>query len=139
LLAKAVGQATSSKLSHRIRQQAGSYRLNPMRRALWSRTVNPRIPNAERRTANPEPRITINDEPARIRPTFFIGRQSAEHHPTALPKPDADFTVLAATCFENDLVAGLKKRTHLAVGQRDGVFSAIGHFQQAAELAWLRA
>jgi hypothetical protein len=96
-------------------------------------------PNSERRTPNRESRITINDEPARIRPTFFIGRQSAEHHPTALPKPDADFTVLAATCFENDLVAGLKKRTHLAVGQRDGVFSAIGHFQQAAELAWLRA
>jgi hypothetical protein len=139
LLAKAVCQATSSALPHRIRQRAGSYRLNPMRRALWSRTVNPRIPNAERRTPNRESRITINDEPARIRPTFFIGRQSAEHHPTALPKPDADFTVLAATCFENDLVAGLKKRTHLAVGQRDGVFSAIGHFQQAAELAWLRA
>lgn len=127
MLAEAVCQATSSALPHRIRQRAGSYRLNPMRRALWSRT------------ANPEPRITINDEPARISPTFFIGRQSAEHHPTALPKPDADFTVLAATCFENDLVAGLKKRTHLAVGQRDGVFSAIGHFQQAAELAWLRA
>ena len=139
MLAKAVCQATSSALPHRIRQQAGSYRLNPMRRALWSRTVNPRIPNAERRTANPEPRITINDEPARIRPTFFIGRQSAEHYPSALPKPDADFTFLAAASFENDLVAGLKKRPRFAIGQRNRVFPALGHFQQTAELAWLGA